>query len=415
MKYFKITAVLVLSLLATAVLPWRGRAASAPRGFAGDWTTTFGDMTLSADGDAVTGTYLLGDAACRITGRLDKGVLVFTYMEPNASGEGRFRLSPGADSFEGEWRVRGESGWSSWKGRRRRPGAKSVSFDGLWLTSFGRLRLAQSGGRVSGFYEYAGGSYVDGKISGRKLKFRYREEKAAGEGVFELSADRKSFSGRWRKDGAVKWGLWDGTRVEPVPGRNWLVVAEARWEGGLADREYSFGEMLRAFFARSPAVQFRHRFFTDEASLTRWLREASLLAEPTVLLISSHGLPEGVSVSGGVVGPAPIADALRFAHNLRLLHIDACLTMKGPFPRDLLQRLGRDAVFPVSGYTESVDWAASAISDFMYLDLIFSREYSPAQAAGQLGRLLPYTAAAPVVGAPFASLGFRLVEPEPKK
>lgn len=415
MKRFKFAVALTLVFLAGAGSPGMSAPGDAQRGFAGDWTTTFGDMTLSADGDAVTGTYLSGGAACPVSGRVEKGVLVFTYIEPDASGEGRFRLSADGETFEGEWRARGESGWSPWKGSRRRAAVRPDSFDGLWQTSFGRLRLVVDGGRASGLYDYGDGGYIDGKVSGRKLEFRYREETAAGEGDFELSADGKSFTGRWRKDGKGKWGSWEGARVVPVSGRSWLVVTEARWEGGLADREYSFGEMLRAFFARTSAVQFRHRFFTDEKSLTRWLREASLLAEPTVLLISSHGSPEGISVSGGVVGPAAIADALRFARNLRLLHLDACLTMQGAFPGDLMRRLGSAAVFPVSGYTTSIDWAASAISDFMYLDLILSREYSPAEAADRLGRLLPYTAAATVMGAPFDSLGFRLVEPPIKK
>jgi hypothetical protein len=54
-----------------------------------------------------------------------------------------------------------------------------------------------------------------------------------------------------------------GVRVAPVPGRKWLVVLEAHYENNLAEQEYSFGQMLKAFFARTPEVQVRHRFFHD--------------------------------------------------------------------------------------------------------------------------------------------------------
>ena len=45
-----------------------------------------------------------------------------------------------------------------------------------------------------------------------------------------------------------------GPRVRPQAGRVWLVVLKANWERDLEEEEYSFGVMLRTFFARVPAV-----------------------------------------------------------------------------------------------------------------------------------------------------------------
>ena len=79
----------------------------------------------------------------------------------------------------------------------------------------------------------------------------------------------------------------------------------------------------------------------------------------------------------------------------------------GEVARDL-QRLGR---FPVSGYTTAVDWAASAILEFMYFDLILTRGLDPAAAAQQVRELLSFAGDAgnPDVG--FRGTGFRFLPP----
>jgi hypothetical protein len=65
--------------------------------------------------------------------------------------------------------------------------------------------------------------------------------------------------------------------------------------------------------------------------------------------------------------------------------------MNGKVPGEL-QRLVPGGRFPVSGFAQPVDWAASAVSDFMYLDLILSRDLPPAKAAAELVRLMPFAA-----------------------
>src|SRR5262249_47111502 len=244
-----------------------------------------------------------------------------------------------------------------------------------------------------------------------KLALRYREPAAEGEGWFVLAADGRSFAGQWRAKETTKWDAWKGRRAEPVPGRVWLVVVEARWERSLADKEYAFGNMLRAFFARTPNVQVRHRFFTDEASLKRWCGELAYLAEPAILVLATHGSPKGVEVDGKVIGAKAIGECLRHAGNLQLLHFSACQVMKESLAQDIAATAGKSYAFPISGYTTTVDWAASAIIEFTYLDMILSRGMNPRQAADQIGKLLPFSGDKGIPGTVFGGAGFRLHMP----
>src|SRR5205085_3802456 len=152
-------------------------------------------------------------------------------------------------------------------------------------------------------------------------------------------------------------GKWNGARVRPQPGRVWLVVLEAPWEANLEENEYSFGLMLRTFFARVPAVQVRHRFFHSEKDLRHWCAELPYLAEPVVLHISSHGSKEGVTVGGEIIGAKALAECVRDVADLRLLHFGACNVVGGDVPKQIYEELGPDARFPISGYRNIADWA----------------------------------------------------------
>src|SRR5262249_13296296 len=177
-----------------------------------------------------------------------------------------FELAADGKTFSGRWREDGQTAWGAWKGERvaaAKVPAPAAGFAGLWQTTYGRMRLTEAGGRVQGIYGPGGASTIDGKLEGKKLVFRYKEPRAAGEGWFELAADGKGFTGKWKEEGRGGWADWRGRRVDPAPGRVWLVVLEANWENDLTQQEYQFGTMLRAFFARSAHVQVRHRFFTD--------------------------------------------------------------------------------------------------------------------------------------------------------
>src|SRR5687768_14134110 len=117
--------------------------------FAGRWLTTFGPMELFREGESVRGVYTRQGAACLIDGRLEGGRLVFRYREPGEEGEGWFEQARHG-AFTGRWRADGARDWHDWHGHRE--------WDGVWETSFGRLRLVAEPDRVVGFYEGAGPS-----------------------------------------------------------------------------------------------------------------------------------------------------------------------------------------------------------------------------------------------------------------
>ncbi len=65
--------------------------------------------------------------------------------------------------------------------------------------------------------------------------------------------------------------------------------------------------------------------------------------------------------------------------------------------------------FAVSGYTTSVDWGASALLEFTYLDLILNRGMGPAEAAAKLPSVVPYAGDQAPPGSPYPAAGFRFL------
>jgi hypothetical protein len=364
--------------------------------FAGRWFTTFGTMDLEQTRDLVRGSYQMGNNQSHMEGTIKHGKLTFHYREPAAEGEGWFVLErPGR--FAGEWRPIGGEQWSPWVGVR--------GFEGVWDSSFGPMKLLEEDGHVLGFYEGVGSSSLQGQKRGDRLEFQYREPEAEGIGWFEMAPDGMSYSGQWKATGQTKWSPWMGRRLLPVPGLTWLVVLEAHWQTHLADQEYAFGHMLREFFARVPGVKVRQRFFTNAEGLEKWCREIMYLPEQTILVIASHGTPAGLKAQGDVIPFAVLAQGLRYADNLRLLHFSSCLTMENKeeaaWNRDLHAR------FPISGYRTSVDWAASALTEFLFLDMVLSKGLTPAASADQVVRLLAFAGDKGLRGSPYPPAGFR--------
>lgn len=290
------------------------------------------------------------------------------------------------------------------------------SFEGLWETSYGRMRLAQSGNKVSGEYSYSALSTIDGVLEDRKLSFKYSEGETGGEGWFELSEDGESFEGEWREGGAGSWSSWKGTKVRPEKGIVWLVILEAHWESSLAEEEYAFGDMLRSYFSMGSArhVRIRYRTFHDEVDLRRWSREIKFLAEPVTLLISSHGTPEGVSVGQDVIKAEALADCVRGSHNLEVLHLSGCSMMKSEVPAKIQRLLGPEQKLPITGYTTPVAWDASALADFVYLSMLLIHRMSPVDAVAQTHILAPFTREDRLRGARFQALGLRSLSADGK-
>jgi hypothetical protein len=361
-------------------------------GFPGRWFTTFGTMTLEARGEKIAGSYRYGDTEGHLEGVVAGDTLDFSYSEPREAGVGRFHLLR-AGKFLGTYSVSGDPRTRRWDGER--------GWDGIWDSDFGRVRLLHESGQIRGFYEGAGASVIEGRLRGPRLEFQYREPQASGEGWFELGADGHGFTGEWRAQGHEDWSPWRGARVQPEPALTWLVVLEAHWQRSLAESEYAFGHMLREVFARLPGVRVRQRFFHDAGSLEHWCRELVYLPEPAILMIASHGVAEGLSVHGQVINTTRVVESLRHAESLRLLHFSSCLVgLDG-------EKALTNQFYPVSGYTTSIDWGASALLEFTYLDLILNRGLEPAEAAAKLPELVTYAGDAVAEGSPYPAAGFR--------
>jgi hypothetical protein len=378
--------------------------------FTGSWVTSFGPMQLKQEGDRVTGSYSMQGVKCPLSGMIKEGKLEFTYREGTTNGEGWFQLASNGKTFQGKWREVGTTSWSQWKGVRS---VAETGFDGLWDSSFGRLRLVRKGDAIEGIYSGLGAATISGKVKNGRFEFRYEEPADKGEGWFELAEDGTALKGKWRRDGTQQWGDWNAKRLVAKPGVIYLVVMEARWETNLAEQEYAFGDMLKTYFERTPSVQVRRRALNTPADFGRWCHELALLAEPVVLSLSSHGSPKGLEVGGQTLKPEMIAEGLRYARNLRLVHFSSCLMMKNQLAERVVKQLGDRATFPISGYTTAVDWGASAVLEFMYFELLLARRMSPARAARQIKILFPTAGDKRIPGAAFAPAGFRILLPSP--
>jgi hypothetical protein len=266
-------------------------------------------------------------------------------------------------------------------------GADPQDFSGTWETTYGTLVLFQQGLEVSGYYTLGGYSTVQGSVDGEgRLVFTYQEPSASGEGWFRLSDDGNAIKGLWRPDGGGTWYDWEGYRagsgMEPS---NWLVVLESEWQTSLSEDEYSFGEMLAAWFARVPGVTVRHRFVHDADDLRTFCLESSGLPGDLYLVIASHGSSSGVELASGTVSSRDFLQAIEPCRNLAMVHFSCCEIMAGGLPRAIVA--SRDSWpegFLVSGYTNSVDWGASGIIEISYLNQILENGMAPPEAAASV-------------------------------
>ena len=359
--------------------------------FAGKWSTSFGPMVLAQDGDRVRGSYGREGTEHPVEGTVTGNEFSFRYTEAQETGTGRFWLRR-YGSFSGEYLADGAQRALPWQGWR--------DCDGLWDTHLGRLRFVQeAAGRVFGFAEYDAAARIEGDFSGSRLAFKLEAGNFLGRGVLDLDPAGFVLDGEWLEQGQPPRPL-GGQRILPRLGLIWLVVVEAHWQRALDDNEFAFGHMLKELFARLPRAQVRHRFYHDEASLLHWCRQLLFLPEQAVLVLAGHGETNGLAVNGKIIALSRILDSLRFADGLQLVHFSSCLVGQDS------ERALIAAPFPVSGYKTSVDWAQSALTEFIYLDMILEKGLSPAAAAEQLVTLVRFAGNDEIEGSPYRPAGF---------
>lgn len=267
------------------------------------------------------------------------------------------------------------------------PAGDVPDFSGTWETTYGTLVLFQEGEEVTGYYTLGGYSTVEGAVGpDGRLSFTYREPSASGEGWFDLLDGGMRLDGEWRPDGGGIWYGWEGVRAGSGTAPSlWLVVLEAEWQASLLEEEYSFGEMLEAWFARVPGVEVRHRFVHDPDDLAAFCLESSGLPGDLYLVIASHGTSSGIELASGTVSADEFVRALEPCRNLAMVHFSCCGIMAGRLPQAVLS--SRDdwpEGFVVSGYTRSVDWAASGMIEIFYLNQILENGLPPSEAAASV-------------------------------
>lgn len=102
----------------------------------------------------------------------------------------------------------------------------TYSWAGDWDTNWGKMVLTQNGASVIGTYTHDSGK-VTGVVSGNILTGSwaespsYSQPRDGGDIEFTMSADGKSFTGKWRYGSEGSWGNWEGgkrlTEVIPAP------------------------------------------------------------------------------------------------------------------------------------------------------------------------------------------------------
>ena len=163
-------------------------------------------MHLTQNGNRVTGTFEYKGGT--IDGTISGNRLTGRWTQTNGSGTIDFIMSADGNSFTGNY-----DGNKWWNGKRAFTETPNTAvWTGTWNTSWSgggaRMHLTQNGNRVTGTFEYKGGT-IDGTISGNRLTGRWTQTNGSGTIDFIMSADGNSFTGNY--DGN-KW--WNGKRLQ---------------------------------------------------------------------------------------------------------------------------------------------------------------------------------------------------------
>jgi hypothetical protein len=132
------------------------------------------------------------------------------------------------------------------------------------------------------------------------------------------------------------------------------------------------------------------------------------------VVFASHGTADGLTVQGRPFPIGALVESLRYADNVMLLHFSCCMMMQDGKASELARSLQETVRFPISGYDRSVDWAASALIEFQYLDMVLARGLAPADAADSVLRLIGYAGDQNIPDSPYPAAGFRILMPKAK-
>lgn len=202
----------ILGLMALLVVT-RTCAADEPRGFAGEWKTTLGPVTLSQNGDDVTGSLVFFKIPLK--GKVKDQELALEYDEGKIHVKATWTIEASGNAFKGSLQASNgnRNVWNGWRPAPEVDQGKPADFSGLWLTDLGLMELTQEGTKVKGRYALRGTSSLEGDIKGGHLEFRIKAFRT-GPGWFDLDARGTTLSGAGGTDGMAAWYGWDGRKAD---------------------------------------------------------------------------------------------------------------------------------------------------------------------------------------------------------
>ncbi len=204
----------LISLLMLVVASHFGFSQSA----SGNFNTDFKEMTITQNGNRITGTYKYQNG--RIEGTLNGHSLTGFWYQDNGKGKMKFEFNSDFSEFTGKWGYNDAIPDSKWNGKRI-GGSNSgqaivsdeVKVSGVFSSDFNELTITQSGNQISGTYKYRNGR-IEGTLYGKTLTGWWYQDNGKGKFVFEFNNDLNGFIGKWGANDATPSGKWNGIRID---------------------------------------------------------------------------------------------------------------------------------------------------------------------------------------------------------
>ena len=186
----------------------------------GVFSTDFNELTLSRNGNKVTGTYKHQNG--RIEGILNGHTLTGLWVQNNGKGKFVFEFNNDFSAFFGKWGYNDAIPTGKWDGKRIGGGEVSVTsdagvLDGVFTTDFNELTFNQNGRNVTGTYKHRNGR-IEGTLNGRTLTGLWFQDNGKGKFVFEFNSDFSAYTGKWGYNDAEPTSKWDGKRTGTTSG-----------------------------------------------------------------------------------------------------------------------------------------------------------------------------------------------------
>jgi hypothetical protein len=175
----------------------------------GEYSTNFKEMTLTQNGDKVTGTYKHKNGS--INGVLNGNTLTGTWTQSDAKGRLKFVFSPDFSSFKGKWSYDNAEPTKVWNGEKTKDNSEQTILLGEFETDYDDMRLMRKGNTITGTYKHKDG-VINGILNGNILTGTWKQNDGGGKLKFIFSSDFSSFKGKWNYDTKEPSRVWNGKR-----------------------------------------------------------------------------------------------------------------------------------------------------------------------------------------------------------